>query len=313
MNFQLNVISTIIGADEWPGIVAKTHDIETGYHIHSWGNNSHNFEPSLNYDTTSLVFMIPQGCELSFLDKIVLPFDRHVWFFLVAFIILSTLIIVIIKKIAQNPLQNIIMGRRTRTPIWNLLNLILNGAIDGSQMPRTNFARFALLKILTFSLVLRSAYTGSLYGFVERDIRVEPITKISDIFDKNFSFYVSSRSGKGSGYLVEFDYLKIELNSTEKIFSVWSQLLTNPNFKGVFSLDLDIVLYRNARFIKAGKTPMNYLNENIMTNPRIMAFPRNSQMASKVSQFILRFQENGLILHWKNQYIPKLKPPKQTS
>lgn len=309
MNFTLNKLITIIGAQKWSGYVEKKHDIESGYHIHPWGDLAKKFEPSLDYDSTDLVFVIPPGREISFIGKIVMPFNWIVWICLVASVLLAAVLIQIIKNIGQHELKRTIIGWRTKTPIWNLINIVLNGSIVETQLPRTNFARFVLLKILIFSLVFRSAYTGSLYGFVERDIHTQSINKINDLFEKNFTFYVTSRSGKNSGYLVEFDDLKEVLPSMDQILLLWNQLLTNPDFKGVFVLDLDIVLYKNAQLVKNGKPLFNYLNENVMTNPRIFAFPRNSQLASKVSQFILRFQESGLIAHWKKTFIPKLKPP----
>lgn len=308
MNFEVRIADIFLGTMDWPKQVKKTNDIETGYHLVApFGEDFGKFEATTYYDSTPLVFVIARGHEISFIERLLRPFDRRVWIWLIVLIIISAVAVLLVQKFAKVYLRKIVMGWHTTTPLWNLLNLVLNGTIVGSQMPRTNFARFAVFKLLIFFLVMRSAYTGALFGFVEKDIREEPIRKLSDVIEKKFTLYVSPRYDNKS--LDEFDEIK-KTYAKEDVGWILEQLVHNPGFKGIMALDLDIVLHRNNYNILRGKPLLHFFPETLYNKFRVVALKRNSPLRRKFTNYILRFQEAGLFVCWKRKYIPKIKASK---
>lgn len=57
-------------------------------------------------------------------------------------------------------------------------------------LPGRNFARYLLTCFILFCLVLRTAYQGKQFEFLQKDMRPADVATIDEMIDKNFTFYV---------------------------------------------------------------------------------------------------------------------------
>jgi hypothetical protein len=58
------------------------------------------------------------------------------------------------------------------------------------SLPNRNFARFILMNYLLFCLVLRSAYLGKQFEFMQSEMRKPGIDSIDEMIQENYTLYV---------------------------------------------------------------------------------------------------------------------------
>jgi len=142
---------------------------------------------SLTYFNYPIVFVIPPGRRLNPLEKLLSPFDWIVWLLLFGTLALSSLSILLITLLPR-ALRNLIFGRNVKHPFMNMLIAIVGGSQPA--VPRRNFARFILMMFLMFCLILRNAYQGSLYRFLQTDSRLKEAQNIDELIQGGFQFYM---------------------------------------------------------------------------------------------------------------------------
>lgn len=82
-------------------------------------------------------------------------------------------------------------------------NIIFGGGIIA--LPGRNFARYLLAIFILFCLVLRTAYQGKQFEFLQKDMRPADIETIEDMIENNFTFLIVS--GQMQLYQ-EMDFMK---------------------------------------------------------------------------------------------------------
>lgn len=61
-------------------------------------------------------------------------------------------------------------------------------------LPRRNFARFILALYLLFCLIIRTAYQGKQFEFLQKEIRPANVRSIDEMIQKDFTFYIPDLS-----------------------------------------------------------------------------------------------------------------------
>lgn len=56
-------------------------------------------------------------------------------------------------------------------------------------LPGRNFARFLLATYLLFCIVVRSAYQGKQFEFIQKNMRPASVETIDEMIEKNFTLY----------------------------------------------------------------------------------------------------------------------------
>lgn len=145
------------------------------------------FESTTSYVGQNLVFVIPPGRELTSIEKLIYPFALSVWFFVIISFLVGFFVIFVVKQ-RSKAVQNFVFGSAVKTP--NLYLFI--GFIGGSQniLPQRNFARFLLMALLMYSLVMRSVYQGSFYQLVHSDKHHNEIQSIDEIIEKDYKIFI---------------------------------------------------------------------------------------------------------------------------
>lgn len=84
------------------------------------------------------------------------------------------------------------MGENNNNPMLNMYNASLGGSI--LPEPTKNFARYLLMCLILFSLVVRTLYQGELFNNMQSDIMKSPVSSVAEMMQENFKFYLSANS-----------------------------------------------------------------------------------------------------------------------
>jgi hypothetical protein len=56
-------------------------------------------------------------------------------------------------------------------------------------LPGRNFARFLLINFILFCFILRTAYQGKLFEFMQRDMRPKSVETVNELIDQKFKIF----------------------------------------------------------------------------------------------------------------------------
>lgn len=290
--------------DQWVNFYDKEYDFTVGTPITLfYGEKFGIVETTYPYHFSIYVFAIPPGSEIPLFKKLNKPFSIHVWGSILGTLTIALIVILIVRKKANNELKMFILGSRTTTPLLNLLRLTLTGEINTNQIPRRNFARFLFANYLLFALIFQSAYTGSLFSILESNLHATTPETIEDIFDQNFKVYL------GQGNFYSYDFIpgvaqrKFRMTDMSEFQKVQLKLRTDSEFDGVFPSNLDYILFANRLFVKHDESTFHFCPEVIYSYPRTMTLQKNSLLEKKFSMSIMRLQEAGFLHHWERIHI----------
>lgn len=264
------------------------------------------FRLTIPYHYTVLVLRIPHGRSLTFIEKLYKPFDFPLWMSFFGLLALIFITVFITRTLLKPSMQKFILGSRTTTPFMNIVSLTLTGSISSSQMPRRNFARYIMALFLIYFMIVHSAYTGSLHGFVRRDVKAQTPQTIDEMIKQNYTFYVFEEEDIdflsfwkkwkklherirffSESYYYEFLKAKLESHSSEKI--------AMPD-------SLEQLLFINNKY---KKNLYNFCPQSIITYPRSIATQFSSPFANRISEALLRISENGFITKARQLHIPQ--------
>lgn len=131
----------------------------------------------------------PVGRRYTELEKLFLPFDEYTWClvtltFAVAF--LTTFGV----RFVRPQVRNFIIGRGVRNPSLNIA--VIWFGLSQINLPPRNFARFLVIQFIFYSLIMRTAWQGKVYEFMQKDMRKRQIRDIDEVAGQNFSIFVGT-------------------------------------------------------------------------------------------------------------------------
>lgn len=306
-------------------------DVETGVRLSlPESTELSQFEFTAFYAFMDYVVAIPQGREMTLMEKLYKPFKSNMWLCIILFVSMCAVFIISMLFEAPKYARQFVFGTKATTPLWNLTSLLLNGSIaSGGQIPSRNFARFMLTLILIFAVVIHNSYRGLLFIFFSADIRITPADSLDDFFDKNFtiSFINETFSNKFS-HIRNFENIKRVPNSSGRQEVRRKLLLSDPDpeFRGAWLYSYDHLLHTNVLLnqekqaiidyfnFEPESASLNFISEPIFTYPRFFVIKKNSLLVDKFSKIIEELLEHGFIDHWMEMYPPDpllVKPARQ--
>lgn len=197
------------------------------------------------------------------------------------------------------------MGRSNQSPILNIFNIATGGAV--LTEPTKNFARYLLMCLILFSLVVRTLYQGELFNNMQSDIMKSPVSTVAEMMEENFKFYLSSNTMvHANSTVIKKRAIVIPSNQLEN----YSKLLQNTDFRGTVSTSLDDVIIWNKRTYPYQMTEV--CKEYIFVNRLGIYFQKNSHLVDQVNNIIEAFQTNGLVGYWQKNLLDLrylIRPP----
>lgn len=123
---------------------------------------------SKSYTQNSLIFAFKQNAQLATpIARLMSPFQAFVWLSIAFLLTVSILVILLTKKLSMQHRHFMIGGRMNRTPILNMINIVIGNVVSNPRMTQGRyfgvFARTLCILWLFFWLVLRNSYQSSLY------------------------------------------------------------------------------------------------------------------------------------------------------
>ncbi|XP_055300291.1 uncharacterized protein LOC129567447 [Sitodiplosis mosellana] len=261
-----------------------------------------------SYMQTAFVFAFVRGSKTS-LSRLLEPFQNSVWISIAALLAISITIILLTKKLSRRWRHFIIGGRINRTPILNLINVLIGNVISNPRMIKSRyfsvFSRSLTILWIFFWLIIRNSYQGSLYEALQSQRVKSPYDTVEKVRSSKAEIHIISTAialipdgFNNSKRLVEHDYDAITA----------LRKLSNGDWKGlVFTNDVTINYFNlknkfkrrvsNTRDIVRPITPVFYFN-------------KNSILTEMFNRKIENCRESGLISHWTAPYKHKRKRDK---
>lgn len=87
------------------------------------------FTSSFPYAYSSVVYTIPPGPPYSPLEKLILPFEKYVWLWIVICTGAAYIAIKCVSGGCSKKGRSFVFGPKNRTPFLNYINILLGGAI----------------------------------------------------------------------------------------------------------------------------------------------------------------------------------------
>lgn len=120
------------------------------------------------YFSIDLLLMIPRGVPLSPYEKLIKPLDYTVWFSFIGFLALAVIAVIIIKCRSRK-IQYLFFDRNMNAVSMEMLVVLFGGSQH--MMPRQSFSRVLMMTFSIYCFVIRTAYTGSLFQFLQVSLR----------------------------------------------------------------------------------------------------------------------------------------------
>lgn len=117
------------------------------------------------------------------LSRHLAPFQKGVWILMLMLLTCVIVIIFLTKKLSVEQRNCIIGGRLNRTPILNLINVLLGDPIANQQIKqnRQSVARILMISWIFFCLILRSSYQCALYDYFTEQKEPSPYDTVAKI------------------------------------------------------------------------------------------------------------------------------------
>lgn len=247
---------------------------------------------------------IPVGEEYDGYEKLLLPFDNDVWFWIVMTFVI-TFVVIIVLSLLKSQIRNFIIGKDIQAPAMNVL-LIFAGASQ-VRMPVRNFARFLVIVFVLYSLIIRTAWQAKMFEFLQQEIRKPEVQSFEEMFDKNFTFFMD----RSYQFYNEFSTITQKRNvihviKEDEIVNVYSQKLNNPKFNGA------IQVYHDQLKVQAINTKGKFLDRifkhRLFGEYLTILFEKHAgHMCEKLDEKIQQLFAGGLIDFFEQDYNEYLK------
>lgn len=255
---------------------------------------------SVTYAQSPLILVVPPGAEISSFSKLLSPFDDSVW------IIVNTMMLVIIFvtfaiKCQSTRVQDFVFGRRNRTPLLNLLNIIVGSPTH--RNPTRNFARWLLMMFVLMWLIFRSLFQAVLFKNLQSTERYLPVQTIEETIRQNFDYYMLAATQENIVNLPEVFNRRVVVSrsESEEIMARFN----DPSLKAAFLGALDTANY--ATKIKLYGFALNVCPEPLMLRHYGIIFPKDSFLVPSFDEKLIVLVENGLIEYWLSEFTEKAR------
>lgn len=135
-----------------------------------------------------LLLAVPIGEDYDAYEKLLLPFDSIVWTLIIVAFSSAFLTVFVMGKFSNANTRQFITGSEVSMPALNIARVFFG--IGLTRLPGRNFARFLLMAFSLYSLVIRTAYQGKMFEFMQKEMRKPEVQSIDEIIAKNYTFYM---------------------------------------------------------------------------------------------------------------------------
>ncbi|XP_039430296.1 uncharacterized protein LOC120413502 isoform X1 [Culex pipiens pallens] len=253
-------------------------------------------EPSVTYHVVSLMLAVPPGRPYTAFEKLFRPFTLITWLMIALYLLLGCLCIVVLR-FYPNSIRNFTYGRRTGSPLINMLNSFFGGALV--RTPARNFARTLLFMWMYYSFVMRSLYTGSLYEFLQQNKTFSHISSIEHLESEGIPYLISDTF---KAFLTAYPQVlrrtqPLEDNPPAEIF----HNLKRGRLNAAVLATHDYIAWYNERYFREGV--VHLADDVLLQQPICLYFPKRNCLTHPVNLQIENIKVSGLLGYWMHQYV----------
>lgn len=136
---------------------------------------------------------VPSGEKHSGYEKLLLPFDVVTWVcILITFSMAYTTVFLL--NFTKPSIKTFVFGKNDKTPSLNIA--IAFFVISQTTLPRTNFARYLLMTFIMYSMIIRTAYQGKMFEFMQKNTSKPGIQSFQELIEKDYTLYMRTFSTK---------------------------------------------------------------------------------------------------------------------
>lgn len=161
-------------------------DLTVGYFAQTITRNKY-MKNGMFYYSYKLKWIVPPGQEFPPFDKLMKPFQMIFWIYIGLLIVISLVVITVLQKFTPS-MRNFVIGQHVNHPILNLIGIFFGVAVPVT--PTRNFARYLFMVFSMYCLVIRNSYQGSMFKYLQTDLRENVVESTKEMIDKNFTFYM---------------------------------------------------------------------------------------------------------------------------
>lgn len=153
------------------------------------GSNVH-LTPPITYLYST--FLLTYGHFYDPFEKIILPFDKYIWFAVISTFCAASISIFITYRFSKNT-QDYIFGIGVSYPTLGLLQIFFG--LGYVHLPHRNFARILFIAFTIFCLVIRTGYQGKMFDFMIGDIRKPMPDTIEELLKSGIHIFRGANGG----------------------------------------------------------------------------------------------------------------------
>lgn len=130
---------------------------------------------------------VPPSELYSEYEKLKMPFDNYVWALITLTFLASFATILILYRVNRS-IRQFVIGSNIRTPSLNIAQIFFG--IAQVAVPRRNFARFLSMSFILYSLIIRTAWQGKMFEFMQKNLMKPELQTVEEMIEKGYTFYM---------------------------------------------------------------------------------------------------------------------------
>lgn len=138
------------------------------------------------YLYSSLLYAVPKGNAYTALEKLFLPFKRQIWILMGVLMLFA----LITTTFLSGKKLSFVAGERNKTAFLNTVSVLFGGAVTLS--PKRNFARTVFIIWIFGCIVVRSAFQGSLFEYIQKPRNSPSAATLTELIDRNYTLYMNT-------------------------------------------------------------------------------------------------------------------------
>lgn len=251
--------------------------------------------------------VIPASVPYSSLKKIQMPFDTAVWIWiLIAFI---AALFFTYHRINPSRL----------TSFFDVINIFLGGPI--MQMPQRSIIKFALSVWMLATLVLRNAYHGKMFNFLQAQLYAQPVDTLAKVEHFNYTIFVMPIVYEVLSYnmpqlrpqlrhtsLLNMFYANMKQSSFFHRLQLYDEdlshfkLLKDPTLTAVYTVSQIRATYYNMLHRKDPDAAVVMAKQRLALFPIVFYLRKHSCLTEPINVQLTNIASSGLMKYWMNQY-----------
>lgn len=272
-------------------------DIKT-YHTTS----THTFVTT-PYSFLNNYIIIPPADEYDGYEKLLMPFDESTWIMILVIFATGFLVIFVLNH-SNDEARTFVFGQQVTTPSLNITAIFFG--ISQITLPGRNFARYIVMVFILYCLIIRTAYQGKMFEFLQKNITKPEIQSIDELIGKKYTLFVRDIYIHKVHQMDFFKQLQVvPINMDEEHF-ISGFMIYNKSFKGAMQIPAFTFYYKVLQ--SRGRILGRVMKERVDVEISGLIMPKNHKFYDLFNAKIQQLFEGGIISYFNEVWTKCLDP-----